>query len=68
MFNKISSLITDMRLHSWLMHYATSREVMDSSVDEAIRFISLPNHSSRTAALESIQPLRAMNTKSLPEG
>jgi hypothetical protein len=41
---------------------------MGSILDEVTGFSNLPNPSSSTMALESIQPLTAMSTRNLPEG
>jgi hypothetical protein len=49
------------------VHYATSRKVAGSSPDEADCY-SLPNHSTCTVALGSIQPVTEMITKNLPGG
>jgi hypothetical protein len=49
------------------MHYATSGKVPGSSPDE-VDFFNLSNHSSRTMALGSIQPLIEMSTRNLPGG
>jgi hypothetical protein len=49
------------------MHYATSRKVAGSSLDE-VDFFNLPNHSSLTIALGSTQPLTEMSTRNLPGG
>jgi hypothetical protein len=35
---------------------------------DEVDFFNLPNHSSRSVALGSIQPLTKMSTRSLPEG
>jgi hypothetical protein len=53
--------------HSSLRHYATNRKVVNSIPDEVTGYFNLPNSSSRTMALGSIQPLREVNTKNLPE-
>jgi hypothetical protein len=45
-------LLWGTRWCSWLRHYATSREVAESSPDE-VEFCNLPNPSSRTVALVS---------------
>jgi hypothetical protein len=50
-----------------LRHYATSRKVAGSSPDE-VDFFNLPNHSSRTMALGSTQPLTEMSTRKIPGG
>jgi hypothetical protein len=42
--------------------------VVGSIPDEVIRFLSLPNPSSRIMALGSIQPLREMRTRNRREG
>jgi hypothetical protein len=55
------------RQRSWLRHYATSRKVAGSNPDEVDSF-NLPNHSSRTMALGSTQPLTEMSTRNLPGG
>jgi hypothetical protein len=55
-----------MRYRSRLRQYATSRKVADSIPDEVIGFFIWPNHSSRTMALESTQPL--MSTRNLGGG
>jgi hypothetical protein len=54
--------------HSWLRHYATSREVVGSIPDEVIGFFNWPNPSSRTRALGSTQPLTEMSTRNIPGG
>jgi hypothetical protein len=36
--------------------------------DEVTEFFNCPNHSSRTMALESTQPLTEMSTSNLPGG
>jgi hypothetical protein len=46
-------------------HYATSRKVAGSILDEVIGFFNLPNPSSRTMALGSTQPLTEMSTRNL---
>jgi hypothetical protein len=43
-------------------------QVAGSIPDEAIRFINLPNPSSRIMALGSTQPLTEMSTSNLPGG
>jgi hypothetical protein len=48
-----------------LRHYATSRKVAGSILDEVIGFFSWPNPSSRSMALESAQPLTEMSTGNL---
>jgi hypothetical protein len=50
-----------------LRHYATSRNVAESSPDEMDFFI-LPNPSSRNMALGSTQPLTDMNIRILLGG
>jgi hypothetical protein len=55
------------RWRSWLNHYAISRKVSGWSPDE-VDFFNLPNHSSRTMALGSTQPLTEMSTRNLPGG
>jgi hypothetical protein len=40
----------------------------DSSPDEVIRFLNVPNPSSRTIALGSTQHITEMSTRNLPEG
>jgi hypothetical protein len=49
------------------MHYATSRKVAGSRLDE-VDFFNLPNPSSRTMALGSTQPLTEMSTRNLSGG
>jgi hypothetical protein len=49
-------------------HYATSLKVAGSIPDEVIRFFNSPNHSNRTMALGSTQPLTEMSTRNLPGG
>jgi hypothetical protein len=49
-------------------HCATSLKVAVSIPDEIIGYFSLPNHSSRTMALGSTQPLTDMSTRNLPGG
>jgi hypothetical protein len=51
--------------HSWLRHYATSRKVVGSILNEVIGFFNWPNTSSRTMALGSTQPLTEMSTRNL---
>jgi hypothetical protein len=51
-----------------LRHYATSRKVAGSILDEVIGFFNSPNPSSRTMALGSTQPLTEMSTRNLPGG
>jgi hypothetical protein len=51
-----------------LRHYATSRKVVGSIVDEGIGFFNLPNSSSRTMALGLTQPLTEISTRNLPVG
>jgi hypothetical protein len=41
---------------------------VESIPDEVIGFFNLPNPSSRTMGLESIQPLTEMSTRNLPGG
>jgi hypothetical protein len=53
---------------SWLRHYATSRKVVGSILDDVIGFFNWPNLSSRTMTLESTQPLTEMNTRNHPGG
>jgi hypothetical protein len=55
------------RKRSWLRHYATSRKVAGSIIDE-VDFLNLPNPSSRTMALGSIQSLTEMSNRNLPGG
>jgi hypothetical protein len=50
-----------------LRHYAISRKVAGSSLDE-VDFFNLPNPSSRTIALGSTQSLTEMSTRNLPVG
>jgi hypothetical protein len=57
-----------MRYRSWLRHYATSRKVAGSILDEVIGIFNLPSPSSRTMALGSTHPLTEMSTRNLPEG
>jgi hypothetical protein len=52
---------------SCLRHYARSRKVAGSSLDE-VDFFNLPNTSSRIMALGSTQPLREMSTRNIPGG
>jgi hypothetical protein len=49
-----------------LRHYATSRNVAGSIPIKVIKFFNLSNPTSRTMALESIQPVTEMSTKDLP--
>jgi hypothetical protein len=51
-----------------MRHYATSRKVAGSIPDGVIGFFNLPNHSSRTMAMGSTQPLTEMSTRNLPGG
>jgi hypothetical protein len=57
-----------MQWHSWLRHYATSRNVVGSIPDEVTGFFIWPNPSSRIMTLESTQPLTEMSTRNLPGG
>jgi hypothetical protein len=57
-----------MLLLHWEWHYATSRKVAGSIPDEVIGFFSSPNHSSRTMALGSTQPLTEMSTRNFLGG
>jgi hypothetical protein len=52
------SFVCCTRYRSWLRHYATSRKVAGSILDEVVGFFNLPNPSSRTVALGSTQPNR----------
>jgi hypothetical protein len=56
------------RCCSWLMHYATSRKVACSILDEVNGFFNSPHPSSCTMALASIQRLTEMSSRNLPEG
>jgi hypothetical protein len=47
-------------------HCAKSRKVAVSILDDIISVFNWPNHSSRTMALESTQPLTEMSTRNLP--
>jgi hypothetical protein len=51
--------------YEFLRQYATSRRVAGSSPDE-MNIFNLPNPSSRTMALGSIQPLTEMSSRNLP--
>jgi hypothetical protein len=62
--SNLTSFLRDTRQRSRLSHYATSRRVAVSSPDE-VDFFSLANHSSRTMALESTEPLTEMSTCNL---
>jgi hypothetical protein len=53
---------------STYMHYATSRKVAGSILDEVIRVFNLHNTSSRTVTLGSTQPLTEMSTRNIPGG
>jgi hypothetical protein len=58
----------DKRYCSWLWHYATSRMVAVSILDEVIKlFFNVPILSSRTTALELTQPLTEMSTMNFPD-
>jgi hypothetical protein len=48
-------------------HYATSRKVAGSNLDE-VDFFNLPNPSSRTMVLGSTQPLTEISTRNIPGG
>jgi hypothetical protein len=50
---------------SWLRHYATRLEVVDSIPDEDNGFVNWLNPSSRTMALGSTQPLIEMSTRNV---
>jgi hypothetical protein len=50
----------------WLRHYATSRKLAGSILDEVIGFFNWPNPSSRTITLRSTQPLTEMSTRIFP--
>jgi hypothetical protein len=54
------------RRRRWLRHYATSRKVTSSILDETTGFSNWPNPSSRTMALGSTHSLTEMNTRNLP--
>ena len=49
-------------LHSWLRHCCTSQKVMISIPDYASGIFHGHNHSGRTMALASTQPLTEMST------
>jgi hypothetical protein len=49
-------------------HYATSRKIAGSILDEVTEFFNLPNPSSRTTVLGSTEPLTEMSTMNLPWG
>jgi hypothetical protein len=51
---------------SWLRHYDTSRKVASLIPNDVNEFFNYLNPSSRTMALESIQPLIKMSTRNLP--
>jgi hypothetical protein len=51
-----------------LGHYVKIRKIAGSSPNDVIGFFNLPNLSSRTMALGSIQPLTEMSTRNLPAG
>jgi hypothetical protein len=51
-------------LRNWLRHYAASRKVAGSSLDQVIEFFNLANPSSRSLALVLIQPLTESIRKS----
>jgi hypothetical protein len=53
------------RYPSWLRHYATNRKIAGSIPDE-VDFFNLPNPSSRTMVLGSIQPLTEMSIRKHP--
>jgi hypothetical protein len=53
------------RYYSWLRHYATSRKVEDSILNEVIGFFNQLDPSSHTMALGSAQPLIEMSTRNL---
>jgi hypothetical protein len=50
-----------------LGHYAISRKVESSILNEVIEFFSWPNPSSRTMALGSTKALTEISTRILPE-
>jgi hypothetical protein len=51
-----------------MRHCVTSRKVAGSIPDDAIEFFAWPIPSSRTVALDLIQPLTTMNTRKFPGG
>ena len=56
------------RCRSWLRRCATSRKVMGSIPDGVIGIFHWHNHSSRTMALGSTQPLIEMSTRNISWG
>jgi hypothetical protein len=54
------------RWHTWLRHYATSRNVVGSIPFEVIGFFSWHNPSSPTIFLGLSQPLIEMSTRNVP--
>ena len=56
------------RWRSWLRHCATSRKVAGSIPDGVIGIFQLHNHSGRTMALGSTQPLTEMSTRKISWG
>jgi hypothetical protein len=56
------------RERGWLMHYAASRKVAGSILDEVTGFLNLLNPSSHNMALDSTQPLTEVSTRNLPRG
>jgi hypothetical protein len=53
---------------SWFRHYATSRKVAGSILDEVIGIFSLPNTFRRIMVLGLTQLLTEMSTRDLPGG
>jgi hypothetical protein len=66
-----SVLVFDLRLlwwRTWLRHCATSRKVASSIPGCVIGILNRHNHSSRTMALGSTQPLTEMSTRNISLG
>jgi hypothetical protein len=64
-----NSVAIGFKMYDWgLRHYATSRKVAGSVLDEVIGFFNWPNPCSRTMALGSTQLLTEMSTRNLPGG
>jgi hypothetical protein len=66
MVKKVNTYMGGTRQRNWLRHYATSRNVVGSILDDVIEFFNWPNPFSPTTTLESTQPLTEMSTRNLP--
>jgi hypothetical protein len=64
----ISVIERGTRQRRWLRHFDTSRNVVLPIPDKVIGFFNWLNHSCRTRALGSTEPVTEMSTRVLPGG